>query len=411
MGKAAASKFLIMQALWKFFSGFGLATVLLVLLGIQTWLATLEMVDAGLLATLHKYFHWTSWYVLAKMPLFGTDLNLVIPMPGSYWVCALLMVNMILGGLIRARKGWKTVGVLMSHFAIIFMIAAGGVAQLFEKRGVMILFEGEQSDFAVSLTDPTIEVFEVKDGAATGQVTVAGEPELRGLETDDVRRIILPDQPFDLEITGWLRNMAVRPATGKEGGNPEVDGWQLLELPLEKEGELNSPGCYARAVFPDGTKGEVFLLAVPPPGYVQGVYAPQVIEADGRRFAIRLAKETIPVPFPIQLDDAIAEYFPNSSKPKAFMSKIQRIEDEAIPVEISMNEPMREGGFTFFQRTMSGGPQSQAMAEYSGLEVVSNPADKWPEYSLYVVTLGLFIHFVMKLWIFLNGSGRKPSKA
>ncbi|MGB1130636.1 MAG: cytochrome c biogenesis protein ResB [Haloferula sp.] len=399
-----------MQGLWKFLSGFGLATTLIVLLGIQTWLATLEMVDAGLLATLQKYFHWSSWYLLAKMPVFGTDLKLVIPMPGGYWVCALLMVNMTLGGLIRARKGWKTAGVLMSHFAIIFMIAAGGVAQVFEKRGVMMLFEGDQSDFAVSLTDPTIEVIEIQDGAPTGMVTVVEQAQLRGLKSDDIRRVILPDEPFDLEITGWLTNMVVRPASGKEGGNPVVDGWTLKELPLEKEGELNSPGCYARALYPDGTKGDPFLLAIQPPGYIAGVYPPQVIEAGDRRFAVRLAKETIPVPFPIKLDDAIAEYFPNSSKPKAFMSKIQRMEDEAIPVEISMNEPMREGGFTFFQRTMSGGPQAQGMTEYSGLEVVSNPADKWPEYSLYVVTLGLFIHFVMKLWIYLLGSSRKTSK-
>jgi hypothetical protein len=242
-------------------------------------------------------------------------------------------------------------------------------------------------------------------------VTVVEEAALRTLDSDDIRRVILPEQPFDLEITGWLKNMVVRPVSGKEGSNPEVDGWELVELPLEKEGELNSPGCYARAVFPDGSKGDVFLMAVPPPGFVQGVYAPQMVEVEGKRFAVRLAKETIPVPFPVQLDDAISEYFPNSSKPKSFMSKIQRIEDESIPVDISMNEPMREGGFTFFQRTMSGGPQSPGSVEYSGLEVVSNPADKWPEYSLYVVTLGLFIHFVTKLWIFLTGNSRKPSKA
>lgn len=400
-----------MQRLWKFFSGFGLATTLIVVLGIQTWLATLEMVDAGLLATLQKYFHWSSWYVLAKCPVFGSDLKLIIPMPGGYWVCALLMVNMFLGGLIRARKGWKTVGVLMSHFAIIFMIAAGGVAQVFEKRGVMILFEGDQSDFAVSLTDPNIEIFEIEDGKATGMVTVVTEADLRGLKTSEVRRIVLPDQPFDLELTGWLTNMVVRPASTSESANPAVDGWRLVELPLEKEGELNSPGCYARAVFPDGRKSDVFLLAVPPPGFVRGVYAPQVIEAEGQKFAVRLAKETIPVPFPIKLDDAIAEYFPNSMKPKSFMSKIHRMEEDPIPVEISMNEPMRQDGFTFFQRTMSGGPQESGAVEYSGLEVVKNPADRWPEYSLYIVTLGLFIHFVTKLWIYLTGSTRKPSKA
>ena len=134
-----------LEHIWRFLSGLGLATCLLILLGVQTWLATLEMVDEGLLATLRKYFHWTSWYVLARMPLPFVEWKAVIPMPGGYWVCALLLLNMTLGGLIRIRKGWKTAGVMLAHFGIIFMVAAGGVAQLFEKRGVMFLFEGENS--------------------------------------------------------------------------------------------------------------------------------------------------------------------------------------------------------------------------------------------------------------------------
>ena len=75
-----------------------------------------------------------------------------------------------------------------------------------------------------------------------------------------------------------------------------------------------------------------------------------------------------------------------------------------------MNEPMRAGGFTFFQRTMGGGPQMQQGPQFSGFEVVSNPADKWPEYSLYVVTLGLLIHFVMKFSSYLGASNRSQPK-
>ena len=38
---------------------------------------------------------------------------------------------------------------------------------------------------------------------------------------------------------------------------------------------------------------------------------------------------------------------------------------------------------------------------------MKNPADKWPEYSLYVVTLGLLIHFIMKLAGYLSGTSFK----
>ncbi len=384
------------ESILKFLSGMGLATTLLLLLGFQTWLATLEMVDAGLLATLRKYFHWTSWYTLGEMPVPFLERHLVVPMPGGYWVCALLLVNMTLGGLIRIRKSPRTVGVILAHFGIIFMVAAGGVAQLYEKRGVMFLFEGEEADYAVSLTKPNLEVLEIEGGEATGEVHLAGDEKLRGLESRDRRLIRFPALPFDLEITGWLTNTVVVPE-GSGTSNPAIDGWTLRELPVETEGELNASGCYARVVFEDGTRGNPFILAVPPPSSGMESFAPQMIEAGGGTYAVRLVKQTIPVPYRIKLVDAVAEYYPNSMRPKSFMSDIERIEGESVPVEISMNEPMRRGGFTFFQRTMSSGPQSGNGPEFSGFEVVSNPADKWPEWSLWVVTAGLGIHFISML--------------
>ena len=53
---------------YDFLSGFALATFLLLLLGVMTWLATLEMSgDQGLYATLQKYFHWKAWYVIPEI--------------------------------------------------------------------------------------------------------------------------------------------------------------------------------------------------------------------------------------------------------------------------------------------------------------------------------------------------------
>jgi hypothetical protein len=400
--------------LWKLLSGFGLATILLVLLGILTWLATLEQVEHGLLATLDKYFHWRSWWVLAELWVLPQyfDRPLRIPLPGGYWVCALLLVNMVCGGLIRARKGWKTAGVLLSHFGIIFMIAAGGVAQLYEERGVMMLVEGDQANYAISLTEPTIEVMEIVDGNVNGDISVARQKDLGGMAQSDTRLVKYPGRPFNLEIGGWLTNAVVHP--GGEGSRfPTVDGWTLEEKKPEKEGELNGPACYAVPVFEDGTKGDPFILAVPNGRSGIGDYPPVTLETGGKKFAVRMVKQTIPVPFTVKLKDAESEYYPNSNRPKSFHSDILRIdgEDEPVGLRIEMNEPMRAGGFTFFQRTMGGGPQMQQGPEFSGFEVVSNPADKWPEYSLYVVTLGLLIHFVMKFSMHLGASNRSKTKA
>jgi hypothetical protein len=99
-------------------SGFHLATATLFLLLVLTWLATLEQIDAGLYPTLTKYFSWKSPWLIPELN--GKKVPIILP--GGYYVSAMLLVNMILGGIIRIRKGWRQAGNLISHFGIVFML-------------------------------------------------------------------------------------------------------------------------------------------------------------------------------------------------------------------------------------------------------------------------------------------------
>jgi hypothetical protein len=44
---------------------------------------------------------------------------------------------------------------------------------------------------------------------------------------------------------------------------------------------------------------------------------------------------------------------------------------------------------------------------YSVFEIVKNPADKWPEYSLWIVSAGMLLTFLIKLSSFLGANSRK----
>jgi hypothetical protein len=402
--------------LFKLLSGFGLATTLLVLLMVLTWLATLEQVHFGLHATLNKYFHYKEVFVFPDAGVFSADLvgKRLPPLLGGYWVCALLVLNLTLGGIIRMRKGWKTAGVLMAHFGIVFMIVAGGVSQLKEQRGVMMLSEKEGdvypqvADFAQSFTETTVEITEVKDGKVVGPVHLVKDAYYLDLTGDQRRTIRLPKLPFDLELQSYLQN--ARPMStasmAPQRGEPVVDGWFLFALDPEKETERDTPGLHARVLGRDGKEGAPFLLSVP-------VFPrpPHTVEVDGRTFVIRLDKRVWPVPFQVRLSDARSEYHPNTMLAKKFESDIVRIEDgRESKVFIEMNEPMRHGGLTFYQRTMmNGAMDSERQATISGFEVVRNPSDKWPEYSIYLSGFGLCLHFLMKLWIFLFRGKSTPA--
>lgn len=410
-------------------SGLGLATILLLFLMVLTWLATLEQIHHGLHATLEKYFNPKHLWIFPDAAVFfdhleGADKKLP-PLPGGYWVCALLVINLTLGGLIRLRKNPRTIGVLLAHFGIVFMVVAGGVAQLRTERGIMMLSEKEGSglpttaDFAQSLTDTAVEVLEVKDGKTTGKVHVIKDkyyvdlkPPEKESEAQKTRVISLPGLPFDLELSRYIQNAEPKFGASRapQQAEPLVDGWYLLSEKPDKMTERDTPGIHARVVNRDGSKGEPFLLVVSNQEALQA-RAPFTVHADGRTFAVRMEKEIFHVPFQVRLVDARSENFPNTTKPKYFESDVVRIEEgRESKVFIEMNEPMRYGGLTFYQHTMvNSAPRDGGEATISGFEVVRNPSDQWPKWSIFVAGFGLCLHFIMKLWTFLSrGTARTP---
>ncbi|MCW1886222.1 cytochrome c biogenesis protein ResB [Luteolibacter flavescens] len=400
-------------------SGFGLATILLVILMIQTWLATLEQVHYGLHATLQKYFDIHQWYILPDAGVFSEGLlgKHLPPLPGGYWVCALLALNLTLGGLVRMRKGWKTAGVLMSHFSIVFMIIAGGVAQLKEERGVMMLSEEQDgplpktADYANSFTETTVEITEIKDGKPVGPVHFIKDAYYLDLGPGDVRKVNLPKLPFDIALQGYVQNAKAISTSSMAPSRGEValDGWFIFSQEPNKETELDSPGLHARIMPRDGSKPQDMLLVATGPESF-GPRAPVTVRSGDRTFTVRLDKRVWPVPFQVTLVDARSEYHPNTSRPKLFESDVIRTQNgQETKHFIEMNEPMRQGGLTLYQRTMMNGPSGAGQeATISGFEVVRNPSDKWPEWSIYIASIGLCVHFITKLVTFLRRGKSTP---
>src|SRR5690606_9253859 len=182
-----------------------LATATLLLLFVLTWLATLEQVDHGLYPTLNKYFSWKSPYLIPDMVPEINGKKLPFILPGGYYVCAVLLLNMILGGIIRIRKGPKQIGNLISHFGIVFMLLGGGVAHHFSERGNVAVFEGETSNVAEDYHEYVVEVAEVIDGGREKFHVIRGK-HLTDLKAGTSRILEFEGIPFSLEISGYLVN-------------------------------------------------------------------------------------------------------------------------------------------------------------------------------------------------------------
>ncbi len=386
--KEKACKKCVLRMFYDFLSGFKLATALLLLLLLLTWFATLEQIDHGLFATLNKYFSWRS-------PLFIPEINgkkLPLILPGGYYVCALLLVNMILGGVVRIRKGPKQIGNLISHFGIIFMLLGGGVAHHFEVRGNMQIFPGETSDVAEDYNEYVIEVAEVKDGERNEFHVIRGNY-LTDLKDGNHRIFDFKGLPFSLKVFGFLKNAVAVSAVERAPQKGEVitDGYYLFENAENETAEMNVAGAYAQVIFEGGQESAPFILS-------GASLQPFTVRDGDRLFTVDMHKRLWAMPFKVKLDKFIADFHPGTTRPAKFISDIRRLENgQEAKVRIEMNQPMRYEGFTFFQA--SYGPKDAKAGDvlFTVLEVVKNPADKWPEYSLYIVAFGMLVTFLTKL--------------
>lgn len=406
--------------LFRFFSGFGLAVACLLLLLVLTWLSTLEQPAKGLYEVQKRYYDAEAWYVIPDLdflylpdkpwlPFIGGK-QIIIPLPGAYLVSAILFVNLVLGGLIRIRKGWRYSGVIIAHFSMVSLLVAGFVSHHYSKEGIMFVMQGNESDYARSYYDYTIEIFEITDGEMGKPYVVPAEP-LQALDKDDELTVELPELPFDLEVTGWVENAQVVKPTEE---NPEaVDGLMLREFePIDIQ-EENSSGCYVKIIPKEGEASPSNLLLgggfKNPEEKRPNAFTPntETITAtvNGKIYGFRKVREIWPMPFRVHLDESIGNYYPGTMKASFFQSKITRLADDAeSKFTIRMNEPMRYGGYTLYQaRWIKADPP------VSGFAIVRNPSDQWPKWSTYIASFGLLIHFGMKLFGFIGRTEKKPT--
>ena len=268
----------------------------------------------------------------------------------------------------------------------------------------MFIYEGDQSDYAQSYYDYTIEVCEIVDGLKTEPHVVYAE-DLSSLSIEDVKRVEFPNLPFDIDVSHWMRNSEVQKVKNEAGLKlPVSDGLTLSWLenaPLEEE---NAAGCFIDVLPKNSSETPAKLLMFG--RHVDAMTA----TVGGKIYAFSLVREIWPMPFQVRLDSSVGEYYPGTTRPSSFQSEITRFGDKAEGADgseksftIKMNEPMRYGGYTLYQARWSG----ETERAQSGFAIVKNPSDQWPKYSIYMSIFGLTIHFGVKLFGFIGQSKRK----
>jgi hypothetical protein len=382
----------LLQRIVDVFSSLWLSALLLSLLALLTWLGTLEQVDHGLYEVQKKYFE--SFFLFHEVG------PISIPLPGANLVMWLLLVNIVIGGIVRMRKTKATIGVLITHLGIILLLVAGFVKNYFSTDGHITLFEGESADYYQSYYRWEVAILEEQaDGTVAEHIL--NHDQVAACIGAEGRVFRSSTLPFEVRLTHFLKNSRPMPKGPMfEVKVPVADGLFLSELEPEPEAEANVAGVCVTVTGRDGSQQSGLLWGVE--------RAPLTVRMAGKRYGLTLRHERYPMPFEVQLLDFIKEDHPRMAMAKAFESDVKVREDGSErTVKIEMNAPLRDRGLVLYQASwgpQNAGPQTPL---FSTLSVVSNPADQYPFYACIVIAVGMLLHFLMKLARYLRSQQSK----
>jgi hypothetical protein len=376
----------ILRTVFDFLASYLFATAIFLFLLLLTFLGTLEQVDMGLFETQQKYFNST--FLVHKF--FDT---VPVLLPGVKLLLILLSLNLIAGGIIRIRKKTTTVGVLIAHFGILFLMFGGWVKYAWDEEGHLTLFEKESSNVFQSYYEWEITVQKVGEGK---EHLIPGE-RFQDMKPSDTRSFSVAGTPLELNLHGFLNNSRVMPKGPMFTTTQQViDGVFLNPEQEDKEAEQNVAGVYVTVKNKQTGKTQDGILW----GMAQ---QPLPVNFDGQGWLIDLHRKRYPLPFTIVLNKFHHEMHPGTSRAKMFMSEVTKIEKgDSRDYRIEMNEPLRQEGFTLYQ---SGwGPQNARPGDplFSTFSVVKNPADQFPLIACLIVTFGMLVHFGQKLTRYLR---------
>lgn len=384
-----------------FLASYGFACIIFILLMVLTFLGTIEQVDQGLFEVQKRYFE--SMFVVHK--LFG-----VIPilLPGVYLLLILFSINLVLGGIIRMRKNKYTLGNLIIHAGMLLLIFGGLIKNEFSIDGHLTLAENERSSEFQSYYLWEIALSPVDEkGQSTTEYLVPDDQFVSAREGNPVS-FVRDDIPFDLTVTRFIPNCEPSMVGPMIADSVHaVDGFFLNEMPKDKEAERNTAGVYVQ--IRDKASGSIKEAIL----YGRS-QTPLPIDAGGKTWTIDLRNRRYTFPFTIALNKFIQEKHPRMEMAKMFSSEVTKIEGGVEqPVTITMNEPLRHKGYTFFQASFIEADPRRGTPVMSTLAVVRDPADRIPLYSCIVISVGLMIHFTMKLGRYLRREQKRlePSRA
>ena len=357
---------------------------------------------------------------IALLPLLAAMLFVpqwLIPNAPTGWLSATLggvpVVTMLaytpLLALFAAAVAWlhgKRTGIILTHVALIILLAGEMVTSQFAVESRMAIEEGQTVNWSADIREAELVVIDPSHSADADKVVAVPKGWLQ--EGAVIRD---PALPFEIKIDEYYRNAGLLgPAQARQRNVPDratAGEFKGQVVAVEQPGvsgvgseasQVDMPAAYV-TLSAGGKPLGTYLLSVGPD-------RPQTVEVDGKAYQIALRFRRYYRPFSLHLKDFAFDRYPGTNVPRNYSSDARLIDPSKgvdRDVLIWMNHPLRYGGETFFQSGFNEQTERGTV-----LQVVKNPGERFPYIACALGAIGLVVHFGITLIRFI-GRSRTPA--
>ncbi len=341
---------------------------------------TLAQVNLGTLGAVNLYIR--SFFIWWEVP--GTEWAIAI-FPGGALVGLVLCVNLVGAQLRRLELSWRRSGLWIVHAGLVLLFVGEFATSLMQTDAQLAIEEGQTLGFVerprqleLALTDTTDPAFDEVYGVPDRLLARGG-------------RIAVPGTPLTLEVKAFLPNaeLASRGPNDPPGLATAGIGTAITarEVPPFTSDDMVNQAAVFVEPRAGGRSYGTFLVS-------NGLGAPQELTHEGHTWHLALRPLRDWLPYQITLKKFSHDVYPGTDIPKNFSSLVHLenpARGESRDVLISMNQPLRYQGKTFYQASFGKGDT------LSILQVVQNPSWLIPYISCVLVTIGLLVHFILSL--------------
>ena len=277
-----------------------------------------------------------------------------VPLPGLVTVLGLFSLQLAARLALLSPWSWEKSGIILAHAGVLLLMLGGMVSAWQGEEGFMILAPGERGSHWMDYHQRELSL--LQDGKVVWQ-----------RPWEDLRAGELAGMPFAAELIGKARNSEA----AEQGRRPAED-----ELEDEENVALAELRVQGRALQVSESGGM------------------PLVSAGEQRYYLSLHKAVRELPFTLHLLDFRKETYPGFDMARDYHSTLV-VEEQGLrqQAEIRMNEPLRYGGYSFYQSSFVGeGGETRSV-----LAVVKNAGRVFPYLATAVIALGLGLHALLRV--------------